>query len=62
MSVDLKDNCSMSDLLSLMCKRFSNKIFKEYKAVLMVNNKNALPETILKEGDVVLLLPIMGGG
>lgn len=61
-SVDLTEGASVADLLSELSERFQNSAFKEQKTLLMVNNENALPQRILKEGDAIHLLPILGGG
>lgn len=62
MTVDLADGATIADLLSGLSEKFNNPAFKTQKPLIMINNENALPQSILKEGDVVHLLPILGGG
>jgi MoaD family protein len=62
--VELATGATVTDLLDTLAERFDNPAFKdnETQLMLMVNNENALHQTVLKEGDVVHLLPILGGG
>lgn len=62
LSVDLDDGAAIAGLLNSLSERFDSPALKNDRAVMMVNQKNALLETILKDGDRVLLLPILGGG
>jgi MoaD family protein len=62
LSVDLDGGVTIASLLNSLSERFDNPALKNDRAVLLVNQKNAFPETILKDGDSVLLLPILGGG
>jgi molybdopterin converting factor small subunit len=34
----------------------------EHQTVMLINRQRASPETILRQGDDVLLLPFLGGG
>jgi len=52
----------MAGLLNLLSERFDNPAFKDDWAVAIVNQTKAAPETVLKDGDSVLLLPVLGGG
>jgi MoaD family protein len=63
-AVELVEGATVNDLLEALAKRFDNPAFQndETLLILMVNNENALHQTTLKEGDVVHLLPILGGG
>jgi MoaD family protein len=62
--VEMATGATVTDLLDTLAERFDNTAFKdnETQLMLMVNNENALHQTVLKEGDVVHLLPILGGG
>lgn len=62
--VEAAPGASVTDLLDKLAEQFKNPAFNSDKTLLMlmVNNENACQETILKDGDVVLLMPILGGG
>ena len=60
--VDLDGDATIAGLLNSLSERFDNPALKDDRAVLIVNHKTAYPETILKDGDSVLLLPVLGGG
>lgn len=62
--VELDTGATVSDLLDALAKRFDNPVFTDDETLLMllVNKNNAPRQTVLTEGDVVHLLPILGGG
>jgi MoaD family protein len=62
--VALDTGATVDDLLDALSKRFNNPVFSDDATLLMVmvNKNNAPRQTVLTEGDVVLLLPILGGG
>ena len=62
LSVDLDGDATMAGLLNLLSERFDNPAFRDDWAVAIVNQTKADPETVLKDGDSVLLLPVLGGG
>ena len=62
LSVDLVEGATLAELLNLLSEKFDSPSLASHPAIMMVNHKNALPETILREGDDVLLLPLLGGG
>lgn len=62
LSVELVEGATVADLLDLLSKKLDSTALTDKSASLMMNQKNALPEATLKEGDEVLLLPIVGGG
>ena len=62
LSVDLPEGSALAELLNALSEKFGSPSFITEKAVIMVNHKNAFPETILKDGDDILLLPLLGGG
>jgi len=64
MTVELATEATVTDLLNTLAERFNNPAFNhdETQLMLMVNNENALHQTVLTEGDVVHLMPILGGG
>ena len=61
-SVDLDSGATIAGLLNSLSERFDSPALKNDRAVIIVNAKNAFPETILNDGDSVLVLPILGGG
>jgi MoaD family protein len=64
LTVDLEAGATVDDLLDALVERFDNPDFKndETMLMLMVNNENAPHQRVLMEGDVVHLMPILGGG
>ncbi len=62
LSIELPDETTLGDLLESLNQRFATGTFTAQKAMVMVNRRNAFPETKLYNGDDVLLLPILGGG
>ena len=63
LSIDLPDGATLARLMTCLTERFNAPIFSSNEGtIMMVNRKNAFPDTVLKEGDDVLLLPVLGGG
>ena len=60
--VDLDEGATVAELLDHLSKTIDSPALTDNSASVMVDQKNAGPETILKDGDEVLLLPIIGGG
>ena len=61
-SVDLSEPARIEDLLNVLGDQFNDSNFKNDQMAIMVNHKNVFLDTPLKDGDQVLLLPIMDGG
>jgi molybdopterin converting factor small subunit len=62
LSLDLQEGADLAELLNVLSKKFDSPSFKDEQVTMMVNHKNAFPGTILRDGDNVLLLPLLGGG
>jgi molybdopterin converting factor small subunit len=62
MSVDLPEGTTVSDVFDLLSEPIKRLFPDEKQVILMVNDKHASPETILKDGDVLRFLPVLGGG
>jgi molybdopterin converting factor small subunit len=62
LSVDLSDRATVADLMDSLSRKFDSPALKNDQTAVMINQKNAFPQTLLKEDDQVLLLPVMGGG
>jgi len=60
--VDLVKGATVAELLDHLSKTIDSPALTDNSTSVMVNQKNAGPETMLKDGDEVLLLPIIGGG
>jgi molybdopterin converting factor small subunit len=60
--VDLNEGATVAELLDHLSKTIDSPALTDNSISLMVDHKNAVPETTLKDGDEVLLLPIIGGG
>ncbi len=62
LSVDLPEGTTLGELLNSLSEKLDSSSLRSERAMMMVNHKNAFPETILREGDDILLLPLFGGG
>ena len=62
LALDLVEGATVADLLELLSEKLDSTALTGKSASLMINQKNAAPETTLTDGDEVLLLPIVGGG
>ena len=60
--VDLDEGATVAELLDHLSKTIDSPALTDNSTSVMVDHKNAVPETALKDGDEVLLLPIIGGG
>jgi molybdopterin synthase sulfur carrier subunit len=60
--VDLDAGATVSDLLDHLSRTIDSPALTDNSTSVMVDHKNAEPETLLKDGDEILLLPIIGGG
>jgi molybdopterin synthase sulfur carrier subunit len=60
--VDLDEGATVSDLLDHLSKTIDSPALRDNSASVMIDHKNAERDTILRDGDEVLLLPIIGGG
>jgi len=60
--VDLDEGATVAELLDHLSKTIDSPALTDNSASVMIDQKNAGPETMLKDGDEVLLLPIIGGG
>ena len=61
--VELLENATVAKLLDALREPYPG-IFPvvEQHAMIMVNHKVVAPEAVLHDGDVVMLLQILGGG
>jgi molybdopterin converting factor small subunit len=62
LSVDLAEKATVADLVKSLSEKFDGLSIKDEHTSIMVNHKMVFLHTLLKEGDQVLLLPIMEGG
>jgi molybdopterin converting factor small subunit len=62
LQVDLTEGATVATLLEILGEKFHNPSLKDQPLSIMVNQNVVLTQTVLKEGDQVLLLPIMEGG
>jgi molybdopterin synthase catalytic subunit len=60
--LDLVEGTTVADLLDTLSRKLDSPGLNDHSASVLLNQQNAGPETCLKEGDEVLLLPIVGGG
>jgi molybdopterin converting factor small subunit len=62
LTVDISDDANVAELVEKLRSQFDSPSFTLERAMPLVNKKRAIPETVLKEGDEVLLLHLMSGG
>ena len=60
--VDLDQGATVAELLDHLSKTIDSPALTDNSASVMIDHKNVERETTLKDGDEVLLLPIIGGG
>lgn len=60
--MDLPQGTSVRELLKFIGLRFDNIQYSFEKTLIMVNEKISQRKHILEDGDVVMVLPFMGGG
>lgn len=60
--VALDEGATVAELLDRLSNTIDSPALKDNSASVLVDQKNAEPDTLLKDGDEVLLLPIIGGG
>jgi molybdopterin converting factor small subunit len=61
-SVALPDGARLADLLSSLDGQYDQLASVKHQMVMLVNQQSAIPETVLRDGDDILLLPFLGGG
>ncbi len=61
-SVELPEGATVNDLTSEMRRQFPMLAPPEVKIVVAVNADYAEPETVLRQGDDVCLIPPVSGG
>ena len=61
-SVALQDGATLAGLVHGLRERFPALYPAADRAIMMVNDRIATPETALRDGDQVLVLPVLGGG
>lgn len=62
LSLDLPENSTVADLTAEVRSRYPNLAPPEVSIVVAVNADYAQPETILRPGDDVCLIPPVSGG
>ena len=62
LSLDLPQNATVADLIDEVRRRFPSLAPPQVNIVVAVNADYAEPETILKPGDDVCLIPPVSGG
>ena len=62
LSVELPEGTALAELSSSLYRQFDGLAAIEHQTVMLINRQRASPETILRQGDDVLLLPFLGGG
>jgi MoaD family protein len=60
--IDLDEGATVAELLEHLSKTIDSPALTDNSTSVMIDHKNAERETLLKDGDEVLLLPIIGGG
>jgi MoaD family protein len=60
--VELEEDATVAELLDHLSKTINSPALTDNSTSVMIGHKNAERDTPLKDGDEVLLLPIIGGG
>ena len=60
--VELVEGATVADLLDHLSRTIDSPALTDKSTSVMVDHRNAEPDTLLTDGDEVLLLPIIGGG
>ena len=61
-SIELPGGATVASLIDALRRRFPALFPVAERAVFLVNARNATPETVLSDGDRVLVLQVLGGG
>ena len=61
-SVEVSDGATVTDLVSAVRERFPRLAPPEVQIVVAVNEEYAEPETVLRPGDEICLIPPVSGG
>ena len=61
-TVELPDDATVAQLVDALREPFPDIFPLVQHAMIMVNHKIVAPEVVLREGDQVMLLQLMGGG
>ena len=61
-SIELSDGSTVASLIDALRGRFPVLFPAAERAVYLVNARRAAPDTVLSDGDRVLVLQILGGG
>lgn len=62
LSIELIHGATLVELIKALNEKFRSPAFSDKWTVMVVNQKNVLPETELREGDEVFLYPVLEGG
>lgn len=60
--IELPDNSTVSDLVEIISEKIKDPIEIIKSATFLVNKIKADKDTVLKDGDEVMILRVLGGG
>ena len=60
--IELHDGARIAGLIQALREELDNPSFAGEPTIFLVNQQTATPETILKDGDEVMMLHHIGGG
>lgn len=61
-NIELPDNSTVSDLIDKIWGKVNDPIDRIKSATFLVNKSRANKDTVLKDGDEVMILLVLGGG
>ena len=61
-SVELPEGTTVAGLIRSLRELFPDLYPAAERAAFMVNQTNAVPETVLSDGDRIIVLQVLGGG
>lgn len=62
LTIELHDGATIAALVRTLREELNNPTFAGAPAIYLVNQQTGTPETILKDGDEVMMLHHIGGG
>lgn len=62
LTIDIPEGSSVDELFKILCNKFGNIHLDLANSMIIVNKTISPRERILKDGDTVMFLHLMGGG
>jgi molybdopterin converting factor small subunit len=62
LGVTLPEGANIAALVATLAEQLNQPALRNERALFIVNQTNSTPETVLQDGDEVLMLHLIGGG